>query len=130
MQIFLFCGLLTVTYSIVVFWLIPDSPMEAKFLSDREKVIATERLRANQTGITARKWRWDHVWETATDIKTYLWFIAITSISIASGGISTFGSLIVKSFGYDSFTTILFNIPFGAIREQHPIFRENTDEKD
>lgn len=120
MQIFLFCGLLTVTYSIIVFWLIPDSPMEAKFLSDREKVIATERLRANQMGITARKWRWDHVWETATDVKTYLWFIAITSISIASGGISTFGSLIVKSFGFDSFTTILFNIPFGAIREQRP----------
>lgn len=36
--------------------------------------------------------------------------------SIASGGITTFGSLIVKSFGYNSFTTILFNIPFGAMR--------------
>ncbi|CAN8098236.1 unnamed protein product [Discula destructiva] len=114
--IFLFCGLLTVAYSFIVFWLIPDSPMEAKFLSDREKVIATERLRANQMGIAARTWRWDHVWETATDVKTYLWFVAITSISIASGGITTFGSLIVKSFGYDSFTTILFNIPFGAIQ--------------
>lgn len=81
MKVFLFCGLLTVVYSFFVFWLMPDSPMEAKFLSDREKVIATERLRANQTGIAARTWRCDHVWETATDIKTYLWFVAITSIS-------------------------------------------------
>lgn len=77
----MFCGLLTVAYSAIVLWLIPDSPMEAKFLSDREKVIATERLRANQMGIAARKWRWDHVKETALDVKTYLWFIAITSIS-------------------------------------------------
>lgn len=77
----MFCGLLTVAYSFVVLWLIPDSPMEAKFLSVREKVIATERLRANQMGIAARKWRWDHVKETALDVKTYLWFIAITSIS-------------------------------------------------
>lgn len=68
-------------YGLVVFLLIPDSPMEAKFLSDREKVIATERLRANQMGISAKKWRWDHVRETALDMKTYLWFIAITSIS-------------------------------------------------
>lgn len=68
-------------YSILVFILIPDSPMEAKFMSDREKVIATERLRANQMGIASRKWRWDHVTETACDVKTYLWFIAITSIS-------------------------------------------------
>lgn len=36
--------------------------------------------------------------------------------SIASGSFGVFGSLIVKSFGYDSFTTILFNIPFGVIR--------------
>jgi hypothetical protein len=35
---------------------------------------------------------------------------------IASGGIGTFGNLIVQSFGYDSFQTILFNIPFGAIQ--------------
>lgn len=80
----MFCGLLTIAYSVIVFWLIPDSPMEAKFLSDREKVIATERLRANQMGIAARKWRWDHVKETALDVKTYLWFIAITSISLVT----------------------------------------------
>lgn len=35
---------------------------------------------------------------------------------IASGGISTFGSLIVKDFGYTNFDAILFNIPFGAIQ--------------
>ncbi|KIX04558.1 uncharacterized protein Z518_05428 [Rhinocladiella mackenziei CBS 650.93] len=114
--VFLFCGLLTVAYSILVLALMPDSPMEAKYLSQREKVIAVERLRANQQGITSRQWRWDHVWEVATDLKTYLWFLIITSISIPSGGISTFGSLIVKSFGYSSFTTILFNIPFGVIQ--------------
>jgi hypothetical protein len=36
--------------------------------------------------------------------------------SIASGGIGTFGSLIVQSFGYNAFETILFNIPFGVIQ--------------
>lgn len=80
-QIFLFCGLLTVAYSLPVFLFMPDSPMEAKFMSDREKMIATERLRANQMGIASKTWRWDHVKETFLDVKTYLWFIAITSIS-------------------------------------------------
>lgn len=36
--------------------------------------------------------------------------------SIPSGGISTFGPLIIESFGFDRFTTILFNIPFGAVQ--------------
>jgi MFS family permease len=41
----------------------------------------------------------------------------LTSLcSIASGGISTFGNLIIKDFGYTNFQAILFNIPFGAIQ--------------
>ncbi|KAJ5263537.1 hypothetical protein N7478_011142 [Penicillium angulare] len=114
--IFMFCGLLTVAFSLLVGIFMPDSPMEAKCLSDREKYIAVERLRANQMGLASREWEWSHVWETLLDIKTWCWFILIISISIASGGISSFGNLIVKSFGYNSFQTILFNIPFGVIQ--------------
>lgn len=114
--IFLFCGAITVVYSVVVFLFMPDSPMEAKFLKHNEKLIAIERVRINQQGIASRKWRWDHVKESFLDPKTWLWFCMIFSISIPSGGISTFGPLIVQSFGYDSFTTILFNIPFGFVQ--------------
>lgn len=114
--IFMFCGLITVAYGVLILWLMPDSPMEAKYLKQREKIIATRRLRANQQGIASRQWKWEHVAETARDPKTYLWFLIIVSISIPSGGISTFGSLIVKDFGYSSFTTILFNVPFGVIQ--------------
>ncbi|KAL4932383.1 putative MFS transporter [Aspergillus undulatus] len=114
--IFLLCGLLTVLYAVVVLIFMPDSPMETKFLSEREKVIAVERLRANQMGIISREWRWDHVWETAIDIKTWVWFLLIIAISIPSGGISTFGSLIITSFGYTNFDAILFNLPFGAVQ--------------
>ncbi|KAI9675458.1 MAG: hypothetical protein M1822_008936 [Bathelium mastoideum] len=94
-----------------------DSPIEAKFLkSDHDKLVAIERLRMNQMGISSRQWKWEHVWEAFADVKTYLWFCMITAIAIPSGGISTFGPLIVESFGFDSFTTILFNIPFGAVQ--------------
>lgn len=114
--IFLFCGLLTVVYAGVVLAFMPDSPMEAKYLTEREKVIAVERLRANQMGVSSGKWRWEHVWESLLDLKTWCWFVIIVAISIVSGGIGTFGSLIVKSFGYTKFEAILFNIPFGAIQ--------------
>jgi hypothetical protein len=40
----------------------------------------------------------------------------LTSPRIPSGGITTFGPLIVKGFGFDSFHTILLNIPFGAVQ--------------
>lgn len=79
--IFLFCGLLTVVYSAVVLIFMPDSPMKAKFLTERERIIAVERLRANQMGIRSGTWKWDQVWETLIDFKTWCWFIAIIAIS-------------------------------------------------
>ncbi|CAK7210360.1 hypothetical protein SBRCBS47491_000751 [Sporothrix bragantina] len=114
--IFLFFGVITVAFSFVMFAFMPDSPVEARFLKDEDKVMAVERLRMNQMGVLSREWRWDHVREALCDIKTWLWTALIFSISIPSGGISTFGPLIVKSFGFDSFDTILFNIPFGFVQ--------------
>ncbi|KAI8223617.1 putative transporter [Colletotrichum sp. SAR 10_99] len=114
--IFLFFGVITVAFSVLMFFYMPDSPVEAKFLNDHDKVIAVERLRMNQQGVMSREWRWDHLWESLRDPKTWIWFALVFSISIPSGGISTFGPLIVKSFGFDSFQTILFNIPFGAVQ--------------
>ncbi|KAI9154843.1 allantoate permease [Paramyrothecium foliicola] len=114
--IFLFCGAITVAFSAVMFIFMPDSPVECKFLTKEDKLIAIERLRMNQQGIGSGVWKWDHVREAAIDPKTWLWFFLLFVISIPSGGISTFGPLIIQSFGFDAFTTILFNIPFGAVQ--------------
>jgi hypothetical protein len=59
----------------------PDSPVECKFLSKDEKLIAIERLRMNQQGIGSGVWKWDHVWEALLDPKTWLWFCLLFVIS-------------------------------------------------
>lgn len=41
---------MTFVYGIVVGIFLPDSPVRAKFLSEREKAIAIDRVRVNQTG--------------------------------------------------------------------------------
>lgn len=79
--IFMFCGLLTVLYAFVVLFFMPDSPMSAKYMAEREKFIAVERLRANQMGIQSGQWRWDQVRETFLDMKTWFWFVGIIAIS-------------------------------------------------
>lgn len=114
--IFLFFGLITVGYSFVVLFMMPDSPTKTKILTEEEKLIAIERLRQNQMGIENYSWKWAHVREAALDFKTWNWAIMMFSISVPSGGISTFGPLIIQSFGYGPFETILFNIPFGAVQ--------------
>lgn len=84
--------------------------MKARFLKVDDKLLAIERLRMNQMGVSSGVWRWDHVKEVFLDVKTYLWFTLLTAVSIPSGGISAFGPLIVESFGFGSFQTILFSM--------------------
>lgn len=64
-----------------MFLFMPDSPVEAKFLNDHDKLIAIERLRMNQQGVMSREWRWDHFKESILDIKTWCWFSLVFSIS-------------------------------------------------
>ncbi|KXJ90136.1 major facilitator superfamily transporter [Microdochium bolleyi] len=114
--IFLFFGVITVAFSFVMLIFMPDSPIEARFLNDHEKLIAIERLRVNQMGVASHEWRPDHLKETLLDLKTWLWFALSLSISIPSGGITTFGPLIISTFGFDKFETTLFNMPYGVIQ--------------
>ncbi|KAL0061392.1 hypothetical protein AAF712_011793 [Marasmius tenuissimus] len=114
--IFLFIGLLTVVCSPVVVLVLPDSPTKARFLTPDEKVVALERLRANNQGTESKEWKWEQVWELLLDVKTYLWFLLLFLCCVPSGGIGAFGPLIIQGFGFNQFHTILFNIPFAFIQ--------------
>ncbi|KAI9373385.1 major facilitator superfamily domain-containing protein [Aspergillus egyptiacus] len=114
--IFLFFGLITVGFAFVVLFFLPDSPMQSNFLGQQDKLLAIERLRMNQQGLETHEWKWAHVKEAFLDLKSFFWFALMFSISIPSGGITTFGPLIIESFGFDELNTMLFNMPFGAIQ--------------
>jgi hypothetical protein len=58
--------------------------MTAKFLKGEDKLIAVERLRMNQQGIGSGVWKWEHVWEAMLDLKTWLWFFIMFTISYVS----------------------------------------------
>ncbi|KEY73805.1 hypothetical protein S7711_03105 [Stachybotrys chartarum IBT 7711] len=111
--IFLFFGLVTVAVATIMFFWMPDSPTEARFLSNDDKIIAIHRLRSNQMGVMSREWRYDHFFEALSDPKTWLWVLMVFCISVPSNGLGTFGPLIIKSFVSDPFQTMLFNVPVG-----------------
>lgn len=56
-------------------WLMPDNQTNARWLNEREKQIAIERVRKNQTVTADNRWKWDQFWEALRDPQTILFFV-------------------------------------------------------
>ncbi|WRT66019.1 uncharacterized protein IL334_002970 [Kwoniella shivajii] len=113
--IFLVCGLIAVVLAIPTFFLFPGHPTKARWLSDDQKYVALERIRMNNTGTQSTTFKWSQVKECFLDPKSWICMINIFCISLVSGGITTFGPLILQGFGLTTFQTILYNMIPGAI---------------
>lgn len=110
------CGGLTlISAPLTWFWI--DSTVErARFLTPEEKVLAIERLRANQTGVGSNEYKWNQLWEVAYDPKSYL-FVGIAILINAGAAItSAFGPTLVNNMGFDKYVSNLLNMPFGALQ--------------
>ena len=112
---FLIIGALCSAWGIIMFIFLPDSPVTAKGLSREQKRMAVQRLRGNQTGIENKHLKWYQVKEAFLDIKLYLFFVLGMVCNVPNGGISNFGTLIIKGFGFSQLGTTLLQIPYGIL---------------
>jgi MFS transporter, ACS family, allantoate permease len=109
-------GAMTIVWACVVGIFLPDSPVKAKFVTEREKAIVIDRLRGDQTGIENKQFKWDQVVEAFTDPKTWLMFFFHIMISIPNGGLTNFSPLVIKGLGYTSQRSTLLMMPTGIIQ--------------
>ncbi|KAG8965751.1 hypothetical protein FRC03_000201 [Tulasnella sp. 419] len=111
---YIFAGTWTVLWGLILLFFLPDNPMTARFLTIEERRIAVERLRSNMTGIENKEFKVYQFMEGLCDIKLYLFLLMGAALYITNGGLTAFGAIIVKSFGYSSLQTILLLTPGGA----------------
>jgi len=112
--IYLLAGCLTVLFALWCF-LVPSSPATAWFLTADERVVAVERLRRGRAGVRCAKFKAAQVREALLDAKTWLIFVMMASAYTTNGAVSGFGPLIVKTFGWSTLHSILFQFPLGAL---------------
>lgn len=99
-----------------MYWKLDNDIPSARFLTELEKGQAVERLRANQTGIGSREFKWSHVAELFLEPKTYLWVGMTLLLNVGAAVQNTFGPLILQGLGFDKYRTSLLNMPFGAVQ--------------
>ncbi|KAH7085819.1 putative MFS allantoate transporter [Paraphoma chrysanthemicola] len=105
--VFLVFGALTITWSIVVFFYLPDTQANARFLSTEDRAKATHRVHENMTGIKNSTWKSEQAMEALFDVKVWLLVLIQVAQQIANGGLQSFGSIIIKGFGFSTLNTLL-----------------------
>ena len=112
--IFLFLGLFTSAVGILFWFIMPDSPAMAGFLSQEEKALHLERIRGNEQGIGSQAFKWSHVKEALTDTMTWLYAFWIFAANIPNSIATSFGNILVKGLGYTNEESLLLVTPLGA----------------
>jgi len=112
--IFLVIGLMNFAWSFVFLWFVPDSPMTARFLTHKQKVIAVHRVSENMIGVKTTTFKWSQGLEALLDIKVLsIAFIGL-GCGVINGGVSNFASSLIKGFGFTGINTTLLQLPTGA----------------
>jgi MFS transporter, ACS family, allantoate permease len=112
---FIFFGVFTVCFGISLWWLLPDSPLSAPWLTERERIIAIERLKDNKTGVKNTHHKKSQVKEALTDYKIWMLVFAVFCHNMTNSLQSNFTGLIIKGLGFTTYQAVLLSIPPGMI---------------
>ena len=115
MYIFLVLGLLSLAVGVGWFLWMPQTPNTARFLTHDEQVVAVRRVVSNMTGIKSYRWQNYQVWHALRDVKTWLVLAFVLFTMLPNGGLTNFGALVVSGLGFNSFQTLLINLPYSVV---------------
>ncbi|KIK53325.1 hypothetical protein GYMLUDRAFT_179067 [Collybiopsis luxurians FD-317 M1] len=107
-------GLLTFVLAICFWFLFPDSPTNAWFLTPRERAIAVQRIRENQTGVENKHFKKEQLKEVLWEPRTWLFFVFSIVDNIPNSLLNQ-GTLIISSFGFTTIQVTLLGCVAGVI---------------
>ncbi|PCH04410.1 hypothetical protein PENOC_033990 [Penicillium occitanis (nom. inval.)] len=93
---FVFFGALSFGFAIILVVFMPDNQSNARWLTEKEKKIALERVRENQTVSSDNHWKWNQFWEALRDPQTAFFFVTAVGNTMPS----TFASQAGRLAGY------------------------------
>ena len=110
--IFILEGTLTAVVAISFFWLIPDFPEDAKWLSEEEKLYVKARLQDDQgKSALERRITPRDVLNCFKDYKFFLGGLMYFGLIVPAYGYAYFAPSIIQSYGYSPIQTQLHSVP-------------------
>ncbi|KAG1773353.1 MFS general substrate transporter [Suillus placidus] len=107
-------GAITLVLAISFWFLFPDSPTNAWFLTPDERAKAVQRIKENQTGVENKRFKREQLIEALTDPKTWL-FALFSALDNVPNSLTNQQTLILASFGFSALQTTLLSCVPGII---------------
>ncbi|KAJ3721461.1 MFS general substrate transporter [Lentinula raphanica] len=107
-------GTITFINGVCFFFLFPDSPTTAWFLTPEERALAVARIKENQTGVENKHFKKEQMIEALLDPKTWM-FALFAAFENVPNSLNNQRSLIVSSFGFTNLQTTLLGCVDGVI---------------
>ncbi|KAG2078481.1 MFS general substrate transporter [Suillus decipiens] len=107
-------GIITLILAISFWFLFPDSPTTAWFLTPDERAKAVQRIKENQTGVENKRFKKEQMIEALTDPKTWL-FALFSALDNVPNSLTNQQTLIVASFGFSPLQTTLLSCVPGVV---------------
>ncbi|PVH94505.1 MFS general substrate transporter [Periconia macrospinosa] len=112
--IFLVIGLINFVWAFIFLYLMPDSPSNARFLTHKQRIVAIDRIAANNIGVKTKTFRKHQALEALVDPKVHALALIGLACGVVNGGVSNFASSLIKGYGFSGLTATLLQLPTGA----------------
>ncbi|KAL5324874.1 hypothetical protein ACEPPN_005993 [Leptodophora sp. 'Broadleaf-Isolate-01'] len=116
MYVFLIFGSISIAWGVISLIFLPDNISTAKFLTEHERSIAVTRVAANRQGVKNKHFSVYQAKQTVQDPKTWILFVMAVGAQVPNSALTSFASIIVGSFGFDTLGTQYLQIPGGAVQ--------------
>ena len=103
-------------WSFVLFFVLADAPSNARFLNEKERLIAVKRVSGNETGIKNKAFKKNQIAIAFYDPKALLLFASIFAAAIPNGVINSFSTIIIKDLGFSTTRTTELNSVGNAVQ--------------
>ncbi|KAL5087056.1 hypothetical protein Trisim1_008438 [Trichoderma cf. simile WF8] len=113
--LFLTEGAITVAFGIAVWFLLPDFPETASWLTDREKAFIQARLPANAPRAKEQNFKFSEIVDSLKDVRLWLFTLIWAIYTIGTNGVRFYQSTVIANLGFTNIATAqILNIPITA----------------
>ncbi|KAF1936589.1 MFS general substrate transporter [Clathrospora elynae] len=113
--LFLAEAIVTIVFGIALYWILPDFPPQAKWLTEKEKAFLQARLPGNAPQASEVNFRWREIIDAVKDVRLWLFTLIWALFTIGTSGVRFYQPTVIADLGFtDVASAQLLNLPISV----------------